>query len=162
MDMQISCTGAYICIYIYIYTHVYTRYAYCVYTYLSLSLYTYIYIHIYVYIYMYFIYGFYHHFNNLHFIVVPKLNEFSIPISSVFFDSSEFLKCRLLKWLLAHPMKIQSKGSNVGVCRNTILSCQPLPSDPAVETALQPSSHVSSSPSPPTVSFHNFMFVFAA
>ena len=87
-------------IYIYIYTH------------------TFIYIYIYIYIYislfslkrrregplLSFTYGFYRHFDNLHFDNWLNNNGFPIPMSSVFFVFNEIMNCRFLKWLLAHPM----------------------------------------------------------
>ena len=53
-----------------------------------------------------FMYGFYHHFNNLRFGIRLNITGFPVAISSVFFVSSEFLKCRLLKGSLPHPMNV--------------------------------------------------------
>ena len=48
--------------------------------------------------------GLYYHFSDLRFKQILSNNDFRVPISSVCLPS-EFLKCRLWKWLLAHPTK---------------------------------------------------------
>ena len=56
--------------------------------------------------------GLYYHFNNLRFNKSPMISPF--PFQVLFFVSSDFLKCRLLKWLSAvHELSVNSAAPKV-------------------------------------------------
>ena len=50
--------------------------------------------------------GFYYRFNNLRFKQSQHINDFSAAHVVILFVSSEIMKCRLLKYLSDHPMKL--------------------------------------------------------
>ena len=52
-----------------------------------------------------FTYGFYHHFNNLYFNNRLNISDILFPFQVFSSLQSIFLRCRLLKWFLAHPTK---------------------------------------------------------
>ena len=57
-------------------------------------------------------YGFCDHFNNLRFERSQSLNDLPAAHVVISFVSSDMMNCRLLKWLLDHPMNIVSLQRN--------------------------------------------------
>ena len=83
---------------------------------------------------MYGFYRFYHHFNNLRF---NKSNRRSMIVQLHGLNANEILKCRVLKWLSAPPTEYNWNVVIPVSVNKTRLLREPLPCNPAAETALQ-------------------------
>ena len=60
-------------------------------------------------------YGFYCHFNNLRFKQSQTINDSSAAHVATSFVPNEIMRCRLLKWLLDHPMSVSIRCGSL--CR---------------------------------------------